>query len=129
MKNILYRLGTLARCLIFFPLIIVGVLLTSFEGGCKTPPASRVAAVQTLESVGATAKASVQAAATLLAKGKITVAQWNTVSSIYDTKFQPAYNLAVSAVNADLSSIASPDLVNLASQLATTVEQLIQATP
>lgn len=86
--------------------------------GCQTAPASRTQAVTTLLIVGQTAKTAIDASATLLGKGQITLAQWNQIASIYDTKFQPAYAIAVQAAQSDLSSIASPDLVTLAGEIA-----------
>lgn len=91
--------------------------------GCKTSPTERTQTVTTLKIVGTSAKASIDAAASLLRDGKITVTQWQKVSSFYDTKFQPAFNLAVATAHSDLSTSASPDLIALASQLAGLVAQ------
>ncbi len=85
---------------------------------CKTAPAARVSEVRTLEAVGLAAKATLDAAAGMLAKGQITVDQWRSVSSFYMSKWQPAYTAAVVAVRSDLSSPASPDLLALALQFA-----------
>lgn len=90
--------------------------------GCSTPPSARVVQVQTLKTVGATVKASMQVAAQLLKDGKITWAQWEKLANFHDTKFQPAYLLAVSTVSADLSSAASPDLLALFGQLLAIAE-------
>lgn len=87
--------------------------------GCSTPVSQRTVEVQTLGALGIAAKGTMDQASLALKNGTITVAQWQAVANFYDTKFQPAYNLALSAVNSDLSSVASPDLVGLASQLAT----------
>ena len=86
--------------------------------GCSTPVSQRTVAVQTLGALGIAAKGTMDQASLALKNGTITVSQWQSVATFYDTKFQPAYNVAVSAVNSDLSSLASPDLVNLATQLA-----------
>jgi hypothetical protein len=91
--------------------------------GCKTSPTERTQTVTTLKIVGTSAKASIDAAASLLRDGKISVSQWQSISSVYDTKFQPAFNLAAATAHSDLSSAASPDLIALASQLATLIAQ------
>lgn len=92
--------------------------------GCSTAPSARVVEATTLGVVGQTAKAAIDTASQLLKDGKITVAQYQTVASFYDTKFQPAYNVALTAVQSNLSSIASPDLVTLAAQVGALVAQL-----
>lgn len=98
--------------------------LTPFSfTACSTAPASRVTAGKTLEAVGASAQAAVSLAGQLYKDGKITQAQLQAVADFYDKNFQPPYRLAVAAVSADLSSAASPDLINLASQLAGIVAQ------
>jgi hypothetical protein len=86
---------------------------------CAT--SSQPVAVNTLKAVGLTAKAAMDASTQLLKQGSITVPQWQAVAAVYDTRFQPAYNVAVTAVQSDLSSVASPDLVNLAAQLTNLV--------
>jgi hypothetical protein len=108
MKKILFLIG-LAFC------------SATLNTGCKTPPSARVVQVETLLAVGNAAKGSMDAATNMLKGGQITVAQWQTVAAIYDTKFQPAYALAVAAAKADLSTLASPDLTALAQQLVDTV--------
>lgn len=92
--------------------------------GCKTVPNERVQVVQTLKIVGQSAKATVDSAAQLLAQGSITVVQWNKIAAVYDTQFQPAYTLAVAAAHSDLSTVASPDLIGIAAQLAALVAQI-----
>ncbi len=103
---------------------IVSILLAGFvaafpviQTGCQTAPSARVVEVQTLKAVGASAKAAIDASAQLLKQGQ-------KIAAFYDTKFQPAFNLAVAAASSDLSSVASPDLINLATQLANLVAQL-----
>jgi hypothetical protein len=98
--------------------------LPFLQAGCSTAPSQRVQTVQTLKIVGQSAKTSVDAAAQLLKQGSITVEQWNKVAALYDTNFQPAYGLAVTAAHSDLSTVASPDLVGIAAELATLVAQL-----
>jgi len=98
--------------------------LPVLQTGCSSSPDQRVQTVQTLKIVGQSAKTSMDAATQLLKQGNISVAQWESIASIYDSKFQPAYALAISAAHSDLSSVASPDLVGLAAQLATLVAQI-----
>jgi hypothetical protein len=95
-------------------------IVPSFTG-CGTAPSQRVVAVQSLKAVGQSADATVALSAQLYRDGRITADQARGVMDFYDTKFQPAYRLAVSSVQADLSSIASPDLAALAAQLAALV--------
>lgn len=96
-----------------FGLLTVPIL----ETGCAAP-SSRVVQVQTLKAVGHSAEATVALSAQLYADGKITTAQAYEIAVFYDKKFQPAYRLAVAAVNANLDSFASPDLIILTQQLA-----------
>jgi signal recognition particle receptor subunit beta len=65
----------------------------------------------------------------LYQNGAITAAQANQVRSIYDSRFQPAFRLAVAAAKADLSTAASPDLIALASQLSSLIIQFQNHTP
>lgn len=109
------------RLLLILSLITCAVAIPS---GCSTPPADRVTTVQTLETIGASAKAGMDTATQFLKSGTITVAQWQAVATFYDQTFQPAYGLAVIAVQADLSSIASPDILSLSVQFLNLVSQL-----
>lgn len=111
----------------YIRLLIYAVILafTAFEtSSCSTAPSGRVQTVQTLAAVGLTAKSSINEAAQMLKRGEITVAQWQKVAKVYDTQFQPTYAVAVKAVRSDLSSVASPELVALAAQIAALVAQL-----
>lgn len=101
------------------------VLVTS----CSTAPSARVAQVQTLKAVGNSADAAVALSAQLFRDNRITAVQAREVITFYNTKFQPAFRLAVSMVNANLDSLASPDLISLASQLASLVIQFQNHTP
>jgi hypothetical protein len=87
--------------------------------GCTTT--SQVQAGQTLQAVGLAVDAAMKTAAGMYHNNQITAAQWAQIADIHDNKFQPAFNLAVQAVQANLSSIASPDVVALASQLSALV--------
>lgn len=91
---------------------------------CTTPPSARVAEVQTLKSVGQSAEAAVGLSAQLYQAGTITAAQARQVLDFYNLKFQPSFRLAVSAVNANLDTLASPAVIALANQLAALVVSL-----
>lgn len=97
--------------------------------GCGTPPSARVVQVQSLKAVGHSAEAAVSLAANLYGAGRITAPQAKQVMDFYDQRFQPAFRLAVAAVNANLDSAASPDLVALATQLSTLVASFGKASP
>jgi hypothetical protein len=88
---------------------------------CQTAPSERVLTIQTLKSVGQTAEAAVTLSAQLYRDSKITAAQARQVMDLYDGKFQPAFRFAVVGARSNLESVASPDLLNLASQLAALV--------
>jgi hypothetical protein len=92
--------------------------------GCQQTAATQTATYKTLATVGQTAQAGIDTAAQLLKAGKITVAQYQGVAAFYDTKFQPVFRLAVVAAQSDLSSVASPDVLELAAQLALLVANL-----
>lgn len=96
---------------------------------CSTAPSARVVQVQTLKAVGASVDTSMKVLAELYRDGKITQEQWNKAADIHDRAFLPAYNLAVTAVQANLDSIASPDLINIATQLANAVLNFQKPTP
>jgi hypothetical protein len=85
--------------------------------GCSTAPSARVVEVQTIKSVGQAAEAAVALSAHLYADKVIDAAQARTVIDLYNGHFQPAYRLAVAAAHADLSTVASPDLADLAAQV------------
>jgi hypothetical protein len=89
--------------------------------GCATPPSARVVQVQTLKAVGQTAEAAVALSARLYRDGVITPNQALEIRAFYDERFQPAFRLAAAAAQANLDSIASPDLAALAGQLAALV--------
>lgn len=104
-------------------LLLVGLALAVpvFQTACTTAPSARVVQVQTLKAVGESAEASVTLSAQLYRDGHITAAQARQVLDFYNLKFQPSFRVAVAAVNSDLSSIASPDVISLAQQLAALV--------
>lgn len=105
------------RILLIIALACGAIALPVLETSCAAP-SERVVQVQTLKAVGHTAEAAVAASAQLYAAGKITAVQARQVMDIYDKQFQPAFRVAVNAVNANLDSIASPELVTIAAQLS-----------
>ena len=98
-------------------LIMSLALVVPVFQGCSTAPDARVQTVTVLKSLGASVDAGMQIAASMYKTGQITQAQWDQVADFHDNKFQPAYALAVAAAQSDLTA-ASPDLVNLATQLS-----------
>lgn len=108
----------------FLVLIALAFFATAtplLQTGCKTPPSARVVQVQTLKAVGHTAETAVATSAQLYAAHLITDKQALAVIDFYNLRFQPAYRIAVNAVNANLDSLASDELTTLAAQLATLV--------
>ncbi len=97
--------------------------------GCSTAPSYQSAEAKTLAALGATAKAGMDASTQLLKGGHITVAEWQKVAAFYDTRWQPAFTLAVNVARSDLSSFASPDLAKLASEFALLVQSYATRTP
>lgn len=110
-------------------LICAAALCVPILPSCQTAPSARVAQVQTLKGVGQAAEASVELSAQLYRDGRITAAQARQVADFYDQKFQPSFRIAVAAVNANLDSIASPDVAALASQLSALVASFQNRTP
>lgn len=94
--------------------------LPVYTTSCQAPSA-RVVQVQTLKAVGHTAETAVATSAQLYGAHLITDKQARDVMDLYNQKFQPAYRVAVKAVNANLDSLAAPELIDLAAQLATLV--------
>lgn len=97
--------------------------------GCTSTSNTQVVEYQTLKAVGQSAEATVALAAHLYEAGAITAAQAKTVADFYDNRFQPAFRLASAAVQANLSSYAPQDLLNLASQLSALLLQYRNQTP
>lgn len=93
---------------------------------CQTAPSARVVQVQTLKATGHSAEAAVTLAANLYAANRITATQAKQVIDFYDKRWQPAFRIAVSAVNANLESFASPELIGLAAQLSALVASFAQ---
>ncbi len=114
------------KSILRYPLFALGAFL-AIPGpftGCQQSPSSRVVQVQTLGTIGASAKAAMDGASQLLKSGQITVAQWQAIADFYDNRFQRAYNLAVNVVQSDLSGPASPDVIALSTQFLQLVAQL-----
>jgi hypothetical protein len=84
---------------------------------CSTPPSARVTQVRTLKVIGASVDSTMKLAARLYVDGEITREQWDKIALIHD-KYQVVYNAAVMAVQANLDSLASPELIDIANQLA-----------
>lgn len=114
MKRILISL------FILFAIVATPVLQT----GCQNTPATQSKTVQTLLTIGTTAKTAMDASTQLLKQGAISVDQWRQIANFFDTKWQPAFALAVSAAHSDLSSLASPDLIALAAQFTAFIAQV-----
>ncbi len=108
---------------LLFLAVALGLGSVAFQG-CATPPPARVTTYETLQVLGGTAKSAMDASTQLLKQGSITVTQWQKVATFYDTRWQPAYGLAVAAARSDLSSLASPDLMALATEFSALVSQL-----
>lgn len=104
--------------------LFLAIALPALHTGCQTAPSARVTEVQTLGVVGSSAKSAMDTATQLLKSGQITVPQWQAIANFYDNRWQPTYNLAVSAVQSNLSTIASPDLSGLLQQFLSLVAQL-----
>lgn len=106
---------------VFVTLVIIGLALPAFQVACNMAPSSRVVQVQTLKAVGHTAEAALATSAQLYASHQITAAQARQVMDFYDNRFQPVYRIAVNAAKANLDSIASPELADLAAQISALV--------
>lgn len=116
------HVGAVAFCLSTFIAAMVLAPL-AITAGCSTAPSSRVSQVMTLKAVGHSAEAAVQSTARLFQAGTITAAQAKQVMDVYDLRFQPAFRLAVTAVNSNLDSVSSPDLIILAAELSALILQ------
>lgn len=99
-------------------LICAAVLCVPILPSCQTAPTARVTEVKTLKAVGLAVDGTMRLAAQLYHDGKISAQTWQQVADAHDKEFQPAYNLAVKAVQMNLDSVASSDLITLASSLA-----------
>ncbi len=91
------------------------------ETGCTTTPSTQNIEVQTLKAVGQSAEGAVALSAQLYQAKTITADQARQVMDFYNLKFIPVFKLAVATAHSDLSSIASPDVLALASQLSALV--------
>lgn len=96
--------------------------------GCNTVPSERTTQVTTLKVLGASRDAAMTTAAQLLKDGKITWKQWDEIAKVHE-QFQAAYRLALVAVQSDLSSVASPDLMAIWGKLASLVATFQKTTP
>ncbi len=98
-------------------LILLLAVVPMAHTGCGTAPTERVATVKTLKAIGETVATAMESAARLRVQGVISEKQWQDIAAIHDNRFLPAYRLAVTAVSADLSSAASPDVLAVAGEL------------
>lgn len=112
-----------------FLLVLCVALSVPTFNGCATAPSARVVQVQSLKAVGHTAEAALASSAQLYQAGTITAAQARAVIDFYNAKFLPPFRIAVAAVGANLESIASTELADLAAQLSALVLQFAKGTP
>lgn len=111
MKRIILSI-VFCLCMAFLPVV---------NTGCSTAPSQRSDTVTTLKIVGASVDASMKVAVQLLKNAQITREQWLRIADFHDRQFLPAYNLAVSAVQANIDSVADPALISLSLQLASII--------
>jgi hypothetical protein len=79
---------------------------------------TQVQQAKTLETVGVTAKLTLDSAAILLRDGKISVETFQRIANIYDNKFQPLFRLALARVEGNISAPSPLELVSIASELS-----------
>lgn len=91
--------------------------------------ASSPTTVTTLEALGASVDAAMKVAAGMYHNGQITAAQWNTIASLHDNEFLPAYNAAVATVQNATNQPAAPSLIALGGQIASAVQQMLANPP
>jgi hypothetical protein len=115
---------TIRRLALVLSLALAASIPVCSFTGCITKPAAQAIEVRTLLAVGQSAEAAVGLSAQLYRDGKITAAQARDVIDFFDNKFQPVFRLAAATAKADLSTLASPDLAALATQLVNLVNQL-----
>lgn len=101
-------------------LLMSGAAVMSYTS-CTTTTSQQVTTYQTLKTVGMAADSAMTIAAGLYHNGQVTSEQWQQIADLHDNKFIPAYKLAIQASQSDLSSLASPDLLALSTQLAALV--------
>lgn len=114
---------------VLFAALVAFALVPLTFTGCATAPSKRVVQVQTLKGVGQAAESAVTLSANLYAAKQISADQARQVMDFYNGKFQPAFRVAVAAVNANMDSLASPDLQALANQLANLVATFANQKP
>lgn len=101
------------------PVAVPAVALTGCAG--LSTQGAKATQYTTLKVANELAKKALDSAASLLAQGRISVAQFEEVGRINDKHFRPTYDLAVNAARSDLSSLASPDLMDIVIQLSALV--------
>lgn len=118
--NPLKHLSRTGKRLLFALALLIGcAFAVTFLPSCSTPPSQRVVAGQTLKVSGQTAEALVVFSAQLYRDGKLSATDARRIADFYDTKFQPAYRIAVIAAKTDLQSPAPDDVLALLAQLQT----------
>ena len=105
-------------------LIITLAFVSPAFQGCQTSPSQRTQTYTTLRVLGASIETSMTIAARMFKAGEITQAQWDRLADIHDNKIQPAYRLAVQSAKANLSSVASPELVTLVTDFSNLILSL-----
>ncbi len=96
-------------------LLLFAVPTALTQSGCKQ---SQQQQAQTLEAVGLTAKLTMDSAAIALREGKLSVEKWEKMAYIYDTKFQPAFRVALAQVEGNTKGVAPLALVAIANELS-----------
>jgi hypothetical protein len=99
-------------------LLCLALVMPLAHVGCQQAPSERVAVAQTLLAVGHSAEATVGISAQLYRDKKISPKQAADIARFYDTRFLPVFRAAVTAAKSDLSTLASPDVLKLASDLS-----------
>lgn len=113
-------------------LALMGMVLAlslPFLSGCSTTPNAQHTEYTTLRVIGASRDAAMQIAAHEYNLHHISPEQWAKIKNLHDNKLQPAYRFAVAAAMANLDTLASPDLVDLANQLAQLIAQFTGIPP
>jgi len=97
---------------------LLAVTMPLAQTACQSQT-SQQNAVLTLKISGETAKAAMDGATLLLKDGHITVAQWQKVADAYQFRFQPAFNLAVTAAQGNYTALSPADVSAALSELLT----------
>lgn len=110
-------------------LILIICLLAApvaFVTSCAAP-STRVQEVKTLKVVAVSVDATMKVAAQMYHDGKISAVTWTQIAVAHD-RFQAAFNVAVKAVQSNLDSYASPDILTLAAQISSVLAPYLNKT-